>query len=75
MIGLAIRDLEQIELLEDKPNLTVYERKKLVQLTEGWHPAVFLAGDWFEEICVMLDMPPDTIRSGLLARRIANSAR
>lgn len=73
VIGLAIRDLEQIESLQDKPNLTVYERKKLLQLTEEWHPAAFLEGDWFEQICMMLNLIPGTIRKGLRSRRIVGS--
>lgn len=75
VIGLAIRDLEQIESLQDKPNLTLYERKKLLQLTEEWHPAAFLEGDWFEEICMMLNVVPGTIRNGLRSRRLSDPER
>ena len=69
VIGLAIKDLEQIEALQGKPSLSVYEQKQLLQLTGDEHPAAVLDGDWFEMICAMLDVRPETVREGLATRR------
>ena len=73
MIELAIKDLERIDLLEGRSNLTGYESELLLRLTTEEHPAAFLEGVWFEEICGLLNVEPDVIRGGLRARRIAHS--
>jgi hypothetical protein len=69
VIALAIRDLEKIWRLESKPTLTEYEGKKLARLSGEWRPEAFLEGEWFEEICMMLQVQPDTIRSAVRERR------
>ena len=68
VIALAIRDLEQIEHLQGKRTLTGYESKKLLRLTKAWPPETFLEGDWFEEICRMLNVEPETIRAAVASR-------
>jgi len=75
VIALAIRDLKQIEHLEDKPTLTAYERHQLLALTQEWSPAAFLEGDWFEEICRMLNVEPETIRTAVRERRDGDEGR
>ncbi len=75
IVGLAVKDSEHIKCLEDRPSLTAYEHKKLQQLTEDWHPADFFDGVWFEDICAMLNVQPDAIRSELLARRTVPGAQ
>ena len=70
IIGLAVKDLRHVEFLQDKASLTGYERKKLLLLTEVDHPGEFLESAWFEQICGMLNLHPDTIRVGLHSRDI-----
>jgi hypothetical protein len=69
VIALAIKDLEEIDHLQSKPALTAHESQKLHALTREWPPAAFLGGDWFEEICRMLNAVPETIRAAVRKRR------
>ena len=65
VIALAIKDLKKVEELEGKPTLTVYESQQLLILNQECPPAAFLECDWFEEICLLLNVEPENIRAAV----------
>ena len=65
VIGRAIKDYEYVKCSRNKPSLTPYERKMLRELTSECHPADFFGSQWFEYICAMLEVQPETIRKRL----------
>ena len=65
VIRLAIRDAELIKRVGRKGEPTAYEEKTVGQVTAVSHPEDFFDSDWFEEICAMLCVLPETIRERL----------
>ncbi len=63
VIALAVRDAGTLRDLDGKPNITAYERKAVRQLTEdGIAPHEFFESEWFETMCAMVSINPETIR-------------
>ena len=64
VIALAIRDAGVLRNLDEKPNITAYERKAIRHLTEdAIAPHEFFESEWFETICAMVSVNPETIRT------------
>ena len=63
VIALAVRDAGTLRDLDGKPNITAYERKALRLLTEdAIAPHEFFESEWFETMCAMVSINPETIR-------------
>ena len=66
VIALAVRDAKTLESLEEKCDITEYERKAFRGLTEDVIPPhEFFQSEWFEAICVMVNVNPEMIRKRL----------
>ncbi len=65
VIQLALKDYEFLLRIRRQRCLTPSERKKLRGLTEDGDPEEFFASHWFEDICAMIGIQPDTIREHL----------
>ncbi len=63
VIALAVRDAGTLRDLDGKPNITVSQRKAVRQLTaDGIAPHEFFESEWFETMCAMVSLNPETIR-------------
>ncbi len=63
IIVLAIRDARVLENLEGKPVMTNADRKAVRQLTaDGIAPHEFFESEWFETMCALVSINPETIR-------------
>ncbi len=63
VIALAVRDAGTLRDLDGKPNITASQRKAVRQLTEdGIAPHEFFESEWFETMCALVSIHPETIR-------------
>lgn len=68
VIHKAVKDIAYAEAKRRQGGLTPSEREKLHRIYELDTPESFFCGQWFEEICLYLELPAARIRTKVLHR-------
>lgn len=72
VIEKAIKDMAYVQRKRQKDSLTPSEREKLNRIYELDPPESFFDSDWFEDICLLLEIPPTRIRTAVTKRYLAS---
>jgi len=68
VIQKAIKDMAYSSQKSEQPSLTPSEREKLHRIYELEAPESFFESNWFEEICLFLELSPSRIRNAVFDR-------
>lgn len=75
VIEKAIKDVAYVHQKRQKGRLTPSEREKLNRIYELDTPESFFDSAWFEDICLLLGLPPARIRSVVTERYLQQASQ